>query len=631
MNIVLCHVFMQQWSCQTSKDMETRQPSCSASSVSYVIESNDERKRPDENACTKDGSLDRHGKPATKGRTGGWRCAMFILVNQGLATLAFAAVEVNLVLFSKSVLRHTNAEAADTFSRWMGTVYLFSFMGAFLSDSYLGRYLTCVTFQVLYLIGLVALSLVTQLFLLKPQGCGKLGQLCEPHSPAEIAIFYVAIYLIALGNGAPEPALAAFGADQFDEEDDEEKQSKNSFYSYFYVALNLGSLVAETVLVYVQNTGNWILGFWICATCAMVAFSLLLCGTFRYRHFKTVGNPISKFCQVIVASMRKINLQVPSDVEGLYEVQRKEDKNNGVRRILHTDGFKFLDRAAIITPQDIFLLTNKGETANPWYLCTITQVEEVKCILRLLPIWLCSILSSVVFVQMLSLFVEQGAAMDTTISNFHIPPASMFAFDIVSTSAFILLYDKLMVPLYVRLTKREPKPPSGLQRIGIGIAIAMVSMIIAGTVEQQRLKYANHNGEETSALSIFWQTPQYVLVGVSEALIYVAQMEFFASQTPDGLKSLGIGLSMYSSAMGSYICSIILAAVMAITSKNGKPGWVPPDLNAGHLDRYFFLLAALAALNLALFVACAKRYNPVSFEKRAEGVEMEARHQASEA
>ena len=42
-------------------------------------QSKDERKRPDENACTKDGSLDRHGKPAIKGRTGGWRCAVFIL------------------------------------------------------------------------------------------------------------------------------------------------------------------------------------------------------------------------------------------------------------------------------------------------------------------------------------------------------------------------------------------------------------------------------------------------------------------------------------------------------------------------------------------------------------------------
>ncbi|XWS45922.1 hypothetical protein CRYUN_Cryun14cG0020900 [Craigia yunnanensis] len=105
---------------------------------------------------------------------------------------------------------------------------------------------------------------------------------------------------------------------------------------------------------------------------------------------------------------------------------------------------------------------------------------------------------------MLSLFVEQGAAMDTTISNFHIPPAIMFAFDIVSTSTFILLYVKLIIPLYVRLTKREPNPPSELQRIGIGIAIAMVSMIVAGVVEQKRLKYANNNGQETSALSIFW-------------------------------------------------------------------------------------------------------------------------------
>ncbi|KAH1106877.1 hypothetical protein J1N35_010645 [Gossypium stocksii] len=149
--------------------------------------------------------------------------------------LAFATVEVNLVLFSKSVLRQSNAEAANTSSRWMGTMYLFSLMGAFISDSYLGRYLTCVSFQVLNLI---------------------------------------------VSNGAPEPELVAFGVDQFDEEDNTEKQSKNSFYSYFYVALNMGSLVAETVLVYIQNLGNWILGFWIYAACAALAFCLLLCGCF---------------------------------------------------------------------------------------------------------------------------------------------------------------------------------------------------------------------------------------------------------------------------------------------------------------------------------------------------------------
>ncbi|CAL9006856.1 unnamed protein product [Prunus brigantina] len=568
------------------------------------------------NECTRDGSVDWYGKPAVKGSTGGWRCGMLLLVNQGLVSLAFAGVEVNMVLFAKSVLRQTNAEAANTFSRWMGTFYFCSLIGALLSDSSLGRYLTCVTFQIVHIIGLIALSLSTNLFLLRPPGCGEIGQLCEPHRPMEVAMFYISIYLIALGNGAPEPALAAFGADQFDEEHSEERQAKTSFYSYFYVALNLGCLVAETVLVYMESMGHWVPAFWICTGSSVVGSVLFLGGSFRYRHFKASGNPISRFSQVIVASMRKINHELPSNGEGLYETIGREGETNGLRRILHTKGFKFLDRAAFITCDDIWLMSNQGQTPNPWHLCTVTQVEEVKCILRLLPVWLCTVLSSVAFIQVLSLFVEQGAAMDRRVSNFHIPPASMTAFDIVSTSLFIILYDKLIVPLYTKVTKREPKPPSALQRIGIGLTIGIVGLIIAGFVERKRLKYANNSGEETSSLSIFWQTPQYVLVGVSEAFVYVSQMEFYSSQTPDGLKSLGIALWMTSSAMGSYVASMILTVVMEITTKNGQPGWVPPNLNDGHLDRFFFLSAGLTALNLALYIVCAKRYKSISLEKR---------------
>ncbi|KAJ7962163.1 Protein nrt1 ptr family 7.3 [Quillaja saponaria] len=578
------------------------------------------------NGYTRDGSVDRYGKPALKDKTGGWRCAILLLVNQGLVTIAFAGVEVNMVLFSKSVLRQTNAEAANTFSRWMGTAYCFSLIGAFLSDSYLGRFITCVIFQVVTIVGLATLSLTTHWFLLEPRGCGKIGSLCEPHPPIQLAIFYISIYLIALGNGAPEPALATFGADQFDEEDPEENKSKNSFYSYFYVALNLGSLVAETILVYIETLGNWVLGFWICTISSVIAYIFLLSGTLRYRHLKPSGNPLSRFAQVIVASMRKMNLQVPPNGEGLYDVQGSFDETNGMRRIHHTDGFRLLDQAAIITPEEMALMSDNVHNQNPWLLCSVTQVEEVKCILRLLPVWLCTIFSSVVFIQMLSLFVEQGAAMDRSVQNFHIPPASMTAFDIISTTAFILLYDKLIVPLYVKVMKREPKPPSELRRIGIGLGIAMVALVISGFVERERLKHASNNGKETSSLSIFWQTPQYVLVGVSEAFVYVAQMEFFASQAPDGLKSLGMGLCMSSSALGSYVATMLLTVVMAITSKNGKPGWVPPNLNEGHLDSFFFLSAGLTAINLGFYVVCAKRYQGITLEKRHNTDQTEVIH-----
>ncbi|XP_004506528.1 protein NRT1/ PTR FAMILY 7.3-like isoform X1 [Cicer arietinum] len=567
--------------------------------------------------CTKDGSIDCYGKPAIKARTGGWRSASLLLVNQLLVALAFTGVEVNLVLFAKLVLRQSNAESANTFSRWMGTTYCFSLIGAFLSDSYLGRYLTCIIFQVVFNIGLVLLSLSTHFLLLKPQGCGKIGFLCEPHTPFQVAILYISIYLIALGNGAADPALATFGADQFDEEEPKEEKSKTLFYSYFYVALNLGSLVAETVLAYIETSGNWILGFWICSGCGCFSFLVFMTGTLRYRHMKTSQNPISRFAQVIVSSVKKIKFQMPANGEGLYEIQEGDDSSG--RRMLHTNGLRFLDRAAIISINEKNKLQDKSQIPNPWQLCTVTQVEEVKCILRLLPVWFCTIFSSVVFIQMLSLFVEQGSTMNRKFYKFQIPPASMTAFDIISTSAFIMLFDVLIVPIYVKVMKRSPKLPSELKRIGIGLAFTIIALVVAGLVERKRLEFASKDGKETSSLSIFWQIPQYVLVGVAEAFVYVAQMNFFTSQAPDGLKSLGMGLSMSSSALGSYVANTILIVVMKITTRNGQPGWVSPNLNEGHLDRFFFLSASLTAINLVFYVVCARRYKVIEFEKREEG------------
>jgi len=73
-------------------------------------------------------------------------------VNQGLATLAFFGVGVNLVLFLTRVMGQDNADAANDVSKWTGTVYLFSLVGAFLSDSYWGRYKTCAIFQAIFVI-----------------------------------------------------------------------------------------------------------------------------------------------------------------------------------------------------------------------------------------------------------------------------------------------------------------------------------------------------------------------------------------------------------------------------------------------------------------------------------------------
>ncbi|KAI3453427.1 hypothetical protein Pfo_010090 [Paulownia fortunei] len=543
----------------------------------------------EEDGCTGDGSIDFHGRPAIRERTGKWVAGTIILLNQGLATLAFFGVGVNLVLFLTRVLQQNNADAANSVSKWTGTVYICSLVGAFLSDSYWGRYKTCAIFQVIFVIGLVLLSLTTQIFLLKPRGCGDETSLCKSHSSWELGLFYISTYMVALGNGGYQPNIATFGADQFDEDDPKEGYSKVAFFSYFYLALNLGSLFSNTILGYFEDGGMWALGFWASTASAFLALVLFLGGTKRYRHFKPSGNPLSRFCQVIVAATKKCRVKIPPGEESLYEADGMDKSKVGARKMLHTEGFKFLDRAAFLTSQDFDQL--KQKECNPWRLCPISQVEEVKCILRLLPIWLCTIIYSVVFTQMASLFVEQGDAMNTKISNFRIPAASMSSFDIISVAVFIFLYRKVLDPLVRRIRKNNPKGLTELQRMGIGLVIAVMAMLSAGIVECYRLKYARkdcRHCQGSSSLSIFWQVPQYALIGASEVFMYVGQLEFFNAQAPDGLKSFGSALCMTSISLGNYVSSLLVSIVMKISTVDNLPGWIPETLTRVILTGFIF-------------------------------------------
>ncbi|KAH0911008.1 hypothetical protein HID58_034329 [Brassica napus] len=585
-------------------------------------------KKKGEGEETRDGTVDYYGRPSIRSNSGQWVAGIIILVNQGLATLAFFGVGVNLVLFLTRVLQQNNADAANNVSKWTGTVYIFSLVGAFLSDSYWGRYKTCAIFQVIFVIGLSSLSLSSYIFLIKPRGCGNEVTPCSTHSTMEITMFYLSIYLIALGNGGYQPNIATFGADQFDEEHPKEGYSKIAFFSYFYLALNLGSLFSNTILGYFEDEGMWALGFWASTGSAVLALILFLVGTPRYRHFKPTGNPLSRFCQVLVAATKKSSVEAPSrGREEMYDEDRQEKNdsvNNTGRRIMHTDEFKFLDRAAYITARD--LDDKKQGGVNPWRLCPVTQVEEVKCILRLMPIWLCTIIYSVVFTQMASLFVEQGAAMKTTVSDFKIPPASMSSFDILSVALFIFIYRRVLEPLATRFKKKDgTKGITELHRMGIGLVIAILAMVAAGVVECFRLKYADKSCthcDGSSSLSIFWQVPQYSLIGASEVFMYVGQLEFFNAQTPDGLKSFGSALCMMSMSMGNFVSSLLVTMVVKISTVDHMPGWIPRNLNKGHLDRFYFLLAALTSIDLVVYIACARWYKCIKLEAKDEMQDM---------
>lgn len=137
---------------------------------------------------------------------------------------------------------------------------------------------------------------------LKPL-CDK-RNVCHP-TGLQIAVFFVGLYLIALGTGGIKPCVSSFGADQFDDYDEAEKKKKSSFFNWFYFSINIGALVAASCLVWIQTNVGWGWGFGIPAVAMAIAVVSFFAGSRLYRYQKPGGSPLTRICQVLVASFRK--------------------------------------------------------------------------------------------------------------------------------------------------------------------------------------------------------------------------------------------------------------------------------------------------------------------------------------
>ncbi|KAG5550431.1 hypothetical protein RHGRI_015403 [Rhododendron griersonianum] len=523
--------------------------------------------------------------------------------NECCERLAYYGINTNLVNYLKFQLNQTSVAAVSNVTNWSGTCYVTPLLGAFLADAYLGRYWTIATFSIIYVFGMTLLTLSASLHGLKPE-CDS-QNVCHP-TGFQAGIFYMGLYLIALGTGGIKPCVSPFGADQFDDSDETEKKSKSSFFNWFYLSINIGALVASTVLVWIQTNVGWGWGFGIPAVAMAAAVVSFFSGTRLYRNQRPGGSPLTRICQVVVASFRKARVRVPDDKSFLYEVVEGECVVKGSRKLDHTEQLSFFDKAAVETQSDRI----KG-SIDAWRLCTVTQVEELKSIIRLLPILATGIIFTTVYSQMGTLFVLQGNTMDLHMtSSFQIPPASLSLFDTVSVIFWVPVYDRVIVPFARKLTGHR-NGFTQLQRIAVGLVISVFAMLAAGTLELVRLRMVREHDFyelEHVPISVFWQVPQYFVIGCAEVFTFIGQLEFFYEQAPDAMRSLCSALSLATVALGNYLSSLLVNVVTDLSTRHGKAGWIPDNLNYGHLDYFFWLLALLSVLNLGVYLLVAKWY-----------------------
>ncbi|KAJ7982566.1 Protein NRT1/ PTR FAMILY 4.4-like [Quillaja saponaria] len=550
----------------------------------------------DPGVLTEETSVDWRGRPCKPNKHGGMSAAVFILGLQAFEMMAIAAVGNNLITYVFNEMHFPLSNSANIVTNFIGTVFLLSLLGGFLSDSYLGSFLTMLIFGFVELSGFILLSVQAHLPQLRPPECSMLldARHCVEAKGYKDLIFFVAIYLVALGSGCLKPNIISHGADQFRKDDSKQSKMLSSYFNIAYFAFCLGELIALTLLIWVQTNSGMDLGFGVSAAAMAMGLVSLISGTLVYRNKPPHGSILTPIAQVFVAAITKRKQIRPSNVEVLHG-SLKNVKNHisatspKINSFLHTEKFRFLDKACIKS-QD-----GTQEIESPWRLCTVAQVEQVKIIISVVPIFACTIIFNTILAQLQTFSVQQGSVMNNWISkDFKIPPASLQSIPYIMLIFVVPLYETCFVPVSRRFTGRD-SGISPLQRVGIGLFIATFSMVSAALIENKRRNSALHSNEK---LSIFWIAPQFLIFGLSEMFTAVGLIEFFYKQSLEGMQSFVTAMTYCSYSFGFYLSSLLVSLVNKITSSSASGGWLSDnDLNKNRLDLFYWLLAALSIIN----------------------------------
>uniref|UniRef100_A0AAT9URG3 NRT1/PTR family protein 2.6 n=1 Tax=Mitragyna speciosa TaxID=170351 RepID=A0AAT9URG3_9GENT len=535
----------------------------------------------------------------------------FVIGNETFEKLGTIGTSTNLLVYLTSVFHMKSIAATNLVNVFNGTCNFGGLIGAYLCDTYFGRYKTIGFASVSSFFGMLALALTAAVPTLHPPKCEKKDStICKSASAGQMAFLISGFIFLIVGASGIRPCNLAFGADQFNPNTESGRKGTNSFFNWYYFTYTFAVMVSSTIIVYVQTDVSWSIGLAIPTILMLLSCVLFFAGTKIYVKVLPEGSPMTSVAQVIAVSIKKRGLKLPEQHFTLFNHIPADTIN---LKLPHTDQFRFLDKAAILTPED--QIKSDGSAANPWNLCSMQQIEEVKCLLRMVPIWIAGIIFEISGVQLQNFVVFQALQSNRQLfsTSFKIPAGTYVVFSMVALSIWLPIYDRIVVPVLRRYTKKEDGITL-LQRMGIGIVLTISALFVAGIVETRRrtvaltrptLGFAEEKGS-ISSLSAMWFIPQLALFGLAQGFTFIGENELFYKQSPENMRSIAASLVLCGVAFSNYLSSFITEIVQKATTKGASGNWLAQDLNKAKLDNFYYVVGALEILNLGYFLLCAK-------------------------
>ncbi|PRQ49472.1 putative proton-dependent oligopeptide transporter family, major facilitator superfamily [Rosa chinensis] len=545
-------------------------------------------------------------KSVTSKKLGGLRTMPFIITNEALEKVATYGLQANMILYLINEYHLEVATGASILFLWTSLSYLTPILGAFLSDSWLGRFCVITLGTIISLLGIVILWFTAIFPKARPVHCDLLsGEKCVSPKPAQLLLLLSSFVLMSIGSGGIKPCSMAFGADQMENPENPKNASIiQSFFNWYYASVGLSVMIAVTVMVYIQDSAGWVVGFGVGAGVMLLSTIFFLLVSSVYVKVPANKKLSAGFLHVIAAAWKNRRLDLPPEnFDGWYSLK-------GSKLVTPTHKLRYLNKACMITSAEKDLSPD-GLAIDPWSLCTVRQVEELKVLINVLPIWSTGIMIGVVMNQN-SFPVVQASTMERHIfPHIKLPAASFSIFVILTLTIWVVVYDRLLVPLISKYTKR-PRGLTRKQRIGAGLVLSCLATAVAAEVERHRRSTAIKEGFANNAqgvvtMSARWLVPQYCLSGLAEAFNAIGQIEFFYSQLPKSMASIAVSLFTLGFGIGSLLASLIVTVVNDVTKKWGV-SWVSSNLNQGRYDYYYLVLTVMSVVNFLYYLLCSWAY-----------------------
>ncbi|KAM8821197.1 solute carrier family 15 member 5 [Eudromia elegans] len=502
------------------------------------------------------------------------QAAICLLLVELCERFTFFGIVCNMILFCTVKLGYRNYQAAIVNMCFVGTSMLTPVLVGWLAECLVGRIkLVCICLF-LHFLGTVLLPVVA--FPFEDIYIDRRHILHALTKKEQKTIFYFALLTASLGIGGIRAIVCPLSA--YNLEDCGLKELL-SFFNWFYWLVNLNSAVVFVSISYIQQSVARNLGFlipFVSVLMAMITIHMVR-GEMIYKP-KTESSLLTTFG--VIASALKTRCV------------RHRCLSGGVTN--------WLDHAK----------ENYGGRYSE------AQVESTKSLARLFPLFAFQILYRTCIMQIPSGYYLQTMNSNLNFSGFVLPIAAMNVISIVPLLILVPILECINSCLFSSKGSRH----SPTIYIVVGQLSAALSVMVAGFSEMHRKHFPKV--EQTlskevllvSSMPCFHLAPQYILLGVAEALVTPSCSLLSFRLVPERIRGISMHFLTLFNGAGCFIGAFIVQTVHAGTRGN----WFPHLLHEGKLERFFFLLASLMMANTLGFWTIAHRYHDLNREYTRE-------------